>query len=308
MSRGATVVLRIVCSLILVAAVVHWVGSEGFRSTWRSVSPWHWIGAVGAFLVIHAGCALKWRHAITGFGANIPKSDALRAHAAGLAGNFFLPSIVGGDLLRTGMVLRRSGRPEALILGSLTDRLLDAAALGILFSVGTLMRRDDRAGIGVVATIAGAAACLVGFKLAARVPWTRLLPGGLARTGLRMRVAARRVPLATLASGLAASVMLQGALLFVNMRLAAGMGLPDDASAWLLAWSAAKLAAMLPLSFGGLGVREAAWASLADPLGFPRAAAVAQSLVWQSVLFAGGFAAGLWSTASPGRPSRSASP
>lgn len=308
MNRGIAVVLRVVCSVILVAAVVRWVGSEGFRSTWSTVSPLDWFVAVAAFLAIHAGCALKWRHAIAGFGAGVPTKDALRAHGAGLAGNFFLPSIVGGDLLRTGMVLRRSGRPEALVLGSLTDRLFDAAALGILFTVGTLMRRDDRAMVGILATIAGTAACLVGFKAAARVPWTRLLPKTLARTGLRVRVAARRVPPVRLAAGLFASVLLQSALLFVNMRLAAEAGLPADPSAWLVAWSAAKLAAMLPLSFGGLGVREAAWASLAGPLGFSPAAAVAQSLVWQSVLFAGGLVAGLWSTAAGGRHPRSASP
>ncbi len=57
---------------------------------------------------------------------------------------------------------------------------------------------------------------------------------------------------------------------------------------------------MLPVSFGGLGVREAAFAALVAPFG-PESLAVAQSLVWQSVLIAGGLAAGGFWVLSPGR-------
>ena len=50
---------------------------------------------------------------------------------------------------------------------------------------------------------------------------------------------------------------------------------------------------MLPVSLGGLGVREVAVVALTAPLGVEREIAMAQSLVWQSVLVAGSLSAGV---------------
>lgn len=292
MRRATSFFLRVLFSVVVVGGIVLTVGSP---ETWKplaQLSPGIWASSLVGFCIIHFGCAMKWRYTVHSFGSTLTTSDALRAHGIGLAGNFLLPSIVGGDLLRTGMVLGRTRRAEGLVLGSLTDRVLDVAALGVLFVVGAWLRRDERAEIALLAIIGAFLGCILAIKAAAAMPWTRGLPVRFRRHGSRLRVAVRRVDVARLAWGLGFSIVLQGALLLVNMRMASVMGLPDDASAWLIAWSGAKIAAMLPISFGGLGVREAAWAALAEPLGFAKAPAVAQSLAWQSVLMAGGVLGG----------------
>jgi uncharacterized membrane protein YbhN (UPF0104 family) len=62
---------------------------------------------------------------------------------------------------------------------------------------------------------------------------------------------------------------------------------------WFLVWPLAKLAGLLPISLGGLAVREATLAALLAPFGVPIALGVVCSLLWQTVLIAGGLLGGL---------------
>ena len=57
-------------------------------------------------------------------------------------------------------------------------------------------------------------------------------------------------------------------------------------------WPMAKLAAILPITQAGLGVREAALAALFAPLGVAPAQAVAAGLVFQSIVLSAGLVAG----------------
>jgi glycosyltransferase 2 family protein len=61
---------------------------------------------------------------------------------------------------------------------------------------------------------------------------------------------------------------------------------------WLFAWPLAKLAAVLPLTQGGIGVREAALVALLAPFGAAAPLVLAAGLVWEGVIIAGGLIAG----------------
>ncbi len=63
--------------------------------------------------------------------------------------------------------------------------------------------------------------------------------------------------------------------------------------AWFFAWPLAKIASMVPVSLGGLGVREAALVSLLVPLGADAAAVVAAGLAFEAVIIGGGLIGGL---------------
>ena len=61
---------------------------------------------------------------------------------------------------------------------------------------------------------------------------------------------------------------------------------------WAVAWPLAKIAAFLPVSLGGIGVREAALTGLLATFGVDPALAVAQGLLWRSGLMALGLLGG----------------
>ena len=86
--------------------------------------------------------------------------------------------------------------------------------------------------------------------------------------------------------------MIQTVFVLLNAQLGAAVGIHVSLSVWFFAWPLAKLVALLPISLGGLAVREASLAVLLLGFGVPPARSVVCSLLWQSIAIAGGLLGG----------------
>ena len=80
-------------------------------------------------------------------------------------------------------------------------------------------------------------------------------------------------------------------LLTALVGISCGLFLP--LRVWLFAWPLAKMAAVMPITQGGIGVREAALVLLLVPFGAPAARVLVTGIVWEGVIIAGGLLAGL---------------
>lgn len=295
--RRATAV-RVAVSLSLLAAILWWIDWPVFARAIARVPAGVWTGVVAVFLLGHAVSALKWRLLLAAVDVQVSAALALRAHGLGLFANLCLPSLVGGDLVRAAVAIRDQGRAEAVALASLGDRVNDTLALVLLAGAGALavggtgdawaLRVLVAFGVGLPLGVVAA------FWIVPRLPRERL-PGALARVVGRVAEAQAslraRPGRAAGAFGLSCGIQLVFVLL--NVRLAGAIGIDQPLAVWLLAWPLAKLIALLPISLGGLGVRELALAALLAPFGVEAALTVAQSLAWQAVLIGSGAAAGL---------------
>jgi uncharacterized membrane protein YbhN (UPF0104 family) len=85
----------------------------------------------------------------------------------------------------------------------------------------------------------------------------------------------------------------QTAFLVLTARLAVACGLMLPLRDWFFAWPLAKLAAVLPLTQGGIGIREAALVGLLSPFGAAAHLVLAAGLVWEAVVISGGLLSGL---------------
>ncbi len=81
------------------------------------------------------------------------------------------------------------------------------------------------------------------------------------------------------------SVGIQTGFIFLNFLFARAVGLEIPFAAWAFAWSLSKIISVLPVSLGGLGLREASLAALLAPFGAAPALVVTAGLAWQVVLF-----------------------
>ena len=299
--RWGRFALRLAGSAAVLAVVIHVVGVDRALDGVRRLRPGPWALALLAFLGMHLLSALKWRAYVEFAGAPLPRTVAVRCHAAGLFANLCLPSLIGGDVLRAGLALKSTSSRAGLLVASVIDRISDVTAL-LVISVAALpvVRIGEETPLRALpAAAAIVAAAAVGGTFALR--WTvrsrtvRRLPRKAAKAVLGVARALRtmlRRPGRAAAIWLA-SVGIQTLFVVVNAELGRSMGFEMDWGLWFLLWPLAKIAAMVPMSFGGLGVREAAFAALVAPFG-PEDLAVAQSLAWQSVLIAGGFVAGTY--------------
>jgi len=85
---------------------------------------------------------------------------------------------------------------------------------------------------------------------------------------------------------------IQTAFLVLTAKLAETCGLVLPLRDWFFAWPLAKLAAVLPLTQGGIGVREAALVGLLSPFGAAPHLVLAAGLIWEAVVITGGLLAG----------------
>lgn len=306
-------IIRLALSVLLLFAVFRIVGGERVLEALRTVRIGPWAITLAGFLTLHFLSALKWRFVLGSVGVTLPFALAVRCYGAGLFANLCLPSLVGGDVLRAGLAIKELGSKEAIILGSLVDRFSDVASLGVLVvaaaiaapGAATELHRGAIDGFVVFVTVLTA---LLGTGLSAWFVLSRLklrrLPRKVARFAielLRALQAARRSP-ARIVLALLFCVLLQVGFVAVNIFLGTTMGMELDVRLWFLLWPLAKIAAMLPLSLGGIGVREAAFGFLVKPFIDSRLA-IAESLAWQSVLIAGGLIAGAYWLAGGARVS-----
>ena len=264
----------------------------------RQLPPEAWVAVWICFILGHTVGVAKWRLFVNAGRASLRFADAAQCYSAGLFANLCLPSIVGGDVLRMAMAGKMTRRPEAALWGGVLDRLTDITALAILVAGGGLLARHQLPGWGqqlfLVGMVLAVAAAMISVPLVLRRPikkWPRKIRRPVARSLVALRQLRRRP--STALTGLALSVLIQSIFVLLNAWLGRSIGVDASLSVWFLVWPLAKIASLMPISLGGLAVREASLAALLAPFGVPLALGVLASLLWQSVLIAGGLVGGL---------------
>ena len=291
--------LKLAVSAGVLAALFSFLPWAELAGGFRRVSGWIWLTVLAGFLVGHVVGALKWWTMLSAMGVRFSFIDSVRCYAAGLFANLCLPGIVGGDVIRAGLAARRAGRTEAVVLGSLADRSVDIAALASVMGVGAVLAGsrvgDDalRFGLWVLALgLVGGGLTVAGLYFMPQRPWLGRFRRPLNRSRVALRRLARRPGVAAICFALAFGI--QGGFALLNGWIGISIGVAVPLAAWLVVWPLAKLAGLLPVSLGGLGVRDATLGALLAAFGARVSEGVVTSLVWQSVLIAGGLLAGLF--------------
>ncbi|NWG47207.1 MAG: flippase-like domain-containing protein [Alphaproteobacteria bacterium] len=300
-----------ICGSVLILGITLWLlPTERVLEGLRSIPFSLWLVCLLAFLCGHVAAAGKWWVLIE---RPVGLPAAVRAHFAGLAANLCLPGVAGGDVVRAGLLMRAAPDKAALAAGSLADRLIDTLALVLLSAAGlVLLGRGEGEGSGLALLQAGGLVGVLVFGAFVVFPaLVARLPDGLPMIGLARKLAGAFGALARrpliLAGALGLSLGIQAGFVALTILLANAAGVEIAPAAWYFAWPLAKILAILPVSVAGLGVREASLAALLLPFGAPPAGVVAASLIWQTILFAGGLIGGLAWAASSGKaadPSR----
>lgn len=249
-----------------------------------------WLLVLGAYASLHLIAIIKWRLMVNLAGAGLNLSQAARCYFAGLFGNLVLPSLVGGDIVRAGLALRLGRSKAGVLLGSLLDRMLDVAALAAVAGLGALLIPGQLDPHLARAFWAVLAALVFGSLAGLMLVWLilrRRFSFRMRRRIARVRIAGRKMSRQPLRVLLAwtLGVAIQASLVLLMSRIAVECGLFVPLSGWLFAYPMAKLAGLLPLTLGGIGVREAALAAMLQPFGAPPVLTVAAGFVWQTIIY-----------------------
>jgi uncharacterized protein (TIRG00374 family) len=298
--RWLPIALRWIAGVAVLGVMLHFLPLVTVRRAVAQIPAWLFLTALLGYLLAHTLGIAKWRMVANAAGAGLDFATSAQCYLGGLFATLFLPSIVGGDVIRLAVGLRRSPRPAAVIAGNVVDRFLDVTSqaglvlLGLALLPGSLPENLQQTAHKVLLVCIAGVVVLVALVILLH----RALLGGrsirfrrrLARLRHALRSVSRRPHILLL--GWLAGTFIQATFLILTARLAVACGLKLRLRVWLFAWPLAKLAAVLPLTQGGIGVREAALVALLAPFGAASHLVLAAGLAWEGVIIAGGILAG----------------
>ncbi len=266
------------------------------RLVWDSVS------SVGAGWIVSAAllfaalqCISTYRWSIVlGRDVHVPYPRLLSMYFVGMFFNSFLPTIVGGDVVKGYYLYRETGRGGAAFASILMDRYSGFAALMTITFVALLIGGGAVHATGGTGLVVVFAALVGGFLGASLFLWFERLHqwlvsalSGIRLMGLNEKVDAfyrtftgyRQSP-SMLVGVFLISLAIQCGVITGYFMLGRGMGVGVPIGYFFLFVPLATTASMIPLSLSGLGIREGVFVFLFSRAGMDREDALALSLLW----------------------------
>ena len=244
-------------------------------------------GAVALYLVACVLSTVRWQQMLHALELPTPLPPLLSHTLAGLFVSNFLPTTVGGDVLRATRLATGNGHRKVSAASVVLERLtgfvglplVTIAALTVnpgLLRLGTASHLALALSLGPLAALTLFLVVAVNPRLGERLGARRWL--GLAVTVHLGLVRLRRHP------GLAATAMVAALAYQLTLVLAAwlaahALGIDVGWTAMMAFMPVVAIAQALPLSIGGLGLREGSLVLLLEPLGVAAGQAVALGLL-----------------------------
>lgn len=282
--------LKLIFTATVLAVIFHFVSIEEIWAGITRTSPLVWLGVLASFLIGHVLASFKWGLLV---GQELPFPTIVKAHFAGLAANIALPGVAGGDVARAAILSQKVTSRSKLVTGSILDRLIDVGVLVLIAAFGAaLLGTAGETGLWLQVIAAGF--LLAGLVIYAILPtlarFVEAKAAGRGKIGQLITDIARYMAEHRTRILICAvlSFVIQTGFVCLNLVLSWSMEGPTNVAIWLFAWPLAKLIATLPISLGGLGVREASLAAIFAAFAFASPVVIAVGFVWQTILISTG--------------------
>jgi hypothetical protein len=263
----------VVLSLGVVGVTLWRVSFAELRAAFRNLDLKNLLLAVFCILALNALRAYKWHRLLAAVG-NFRLQQSLRTLLGGCVLGLITPGRVG-ELGRC-IFVRQHERPQVAFL-TLLDRALDLWALLTLVGASLFLVASSPAAVFGVAVWLALLPVVLGFPgllvhLSTVVQRLRQFHGHLAKVACCLPPA--RMPRYAIMS--LGAMWLELSTFFFLLRAFS----PTGFATALATYPYIALAGDLPVSFGGVGVREGAAALLLSPYAVPPGAAVGAALLW----------------------------
>jgi uncharacterized membrane protein YbhN (UPF0104 family) len=277
--------LRAVVSIAVVAALFTVVPVAQVWAAVRGINVWVWMASVAIFVAGHTVNALKLRLLLGPGAATV--SSCVRAHFAGIAANLGLPGVAGGDIVRASYLAAR-GRIARVAVAAIADRIVDLSVLAAITLVAARVAGLPQVGDGSASRRRWLIVAIVLVVVVSVILFSRWrLKRANAQASVREALAHTLARPWALAGAAFISLSVQSVFVLTNVWLASEVGVRIALAPWFLAWTASKLTVVLPISLGGLGVREATLVTVLAAYGAPADRVLATGVLWQGAIIAG---------------------
>jgi uncharacterized protein (TIRG00374 family) len=266
---------------------------EQLWKTMRTASfPWLALALAMQFVVLIVS-TWRWRLLLLAQHLAFPFRAVLRSYMVALFFNNFLPSNIGGDVIRIGDTAKQAGSKTLATTIVLVDRGIGLLGLVFVAALGSTMaarvsEKFGPVGPGILwGMLAGAIAIATVAVLMPQTVAAALRPlRTLHQEWVEERIDRLTGALAkfrdapwSLVLGFGAAVVVQGLFVGFYFMIATSLHVPIPLAHLAIVVPLSLIVQMLPISLGGLGVREATFAAYFTQLGLARESGVALSFL-----------------------------
>jgi glycosyltransferase 2 family protein len=244
-------------------------------------------------LVYYTGCQFlscwRWQIVLNSSGHSAPMSSLLNSYFAGMFLNIFLPGALGGDVYRVYRVAQVTKDSEVALVSVFLERFTGLAALSALALIGLppafrLIGRWDviLLFLTCVGVLVGAVLLISSPKLLILAePWLEKFRLGkvavrFAKIQILLRKFAQNRTAIAVSMGL--SMLLQLAIVYYHYLVAQQLKIPISYLQLLVFIPIIVVVTLLPISLGGLGLKEGLWIYLFNRIGLTTEQALLLSL------------------------------
>lgn len=253
-------IIRTLGTLIALALMVYLLVQQGWGEileALKQIELWHLLAALALTLLSRLMVAGRWHVLLRSSEIDIPLSQTLRLTFAGLFSANFLPTTVGGDVVRLAGSLQLGFDGVISAASLVADRLIGLAGMALVLP------------IGIVQLIGAEPAQTSTTFTTLSAGWSGRLPSRLKSMWARLRGALSmwlRRPYA-LAEAMFFTFLHMVCLFGIIGLLLDGMG--EYMPFWLIAglWSFVYFVTLVPISINGLGVQEVSTAFVFAQIG-----------------------------------------
>ena len=291
MRRKTLAAAQAAATIVLLLLLFRGFDWGAFRALYLRLPLWFYAGSLAAIVTGPVLYAWRWRVLLVCGGIHLPFAHVLQQYLVGIFVNNFLPSTIGGDAAKAFYVGRQHGY-TAVTTSLILDRVLGVGLLSLLAAAALWAERHaDPAYVTVRLVLSGIAGSFV-VAMAVALAGAGSLRRRLERAGGRTAGLAPHLQRfsADLARAVRSpAVWLQSAATiaayFVLMTfvyqgfIALQSGQAPGFVAVMMAVASAAVLTNIPITVNGLGLREQLHVLLLTPLGVPKEAAVAISLL-----------------------------
>jgi len=295
--RSRFALIRVLLSAGLIAGMIYLVGPEKIWASFSGMEIWPLLLACALFALGQVLMALRWQVVLRSLCGKPPGIWYLNGLChIGMFFNFFLPSTVGGDVVRAEMAKSFSGGRFESYTAVLFDRFSAFVAvvligtIALCLSFATMSWLDWRfALLGLFFNLIAVLAFVVletsladrMLDLLNRGPLVKLIAKLRNVLALLQGCVANRPMLFHI---VVLALVIQTIMVAVVYNLGVALGLEVDILFHFVAVPILALVTLVPLSVNGLGVREVSFVALYWQVGVPSEAALALSFSWTLVL------------------------
>lgn len=279
--RHIKLLIRVAISCGLLVLVYRKVNLDVFVATLSKVSPLNGLSIILIYTLGQVLSARKWMVFVESAGMKRTFPEILRAYFFGMFINAFGLGTVGGDMARALAIHPEPGKRAASIATTIADRVQGLAVLLTIASVAVLFEQPPVLGakalpIGILSILALTTGWILGPKLL-----IKLFPDGH-RFGNAAIAVARAFPKDAASFWMAAliSVCFHLLQIFLHVYIADLLNLGLSTGYIFATVPLVNIAASLPFSINGLGVRESMYVLLFTPAGVGHDAAVSMGAIW----------------------------